>query len=295
MASAHRGPLHLYEPRVASCQPFGLEHGIRDVPPRFREEQARSGLRRPGHFLEEQRGVRQLMYHGEDQREVHRRGEVRKTHRIGRCEARVQAIENAGFARAAPQPIQHAGLNVHCDHPPRFAHQASQLQSEEAHPRARFEHGHARANVRGHHFGRLREEPPHGTRQQVAQPPRADVSAACRNLACFLLRVSTAEPASKFQLQSASATIYDMIRAKSQLMPYQTCFSDGEHEGISDTTTDKGGRTFRLPATRLARGGAGHLCEHDRTHVCGAPRNPSARRNCECKPRQRRRRGCVPI
>jgi putative redox protein len=33
-----------------------------------------------------------------------------------------------------------------------------------------------------------------------------------------------------------------MIRAKSQPTPYQTCFSDGEHEGISDTTADKGGQ-----------------------------------------------------
>lgn len=33
-----------------------------------------------------------------------------------------------------------------------------------------------------------------------------------------------------------------MIRAKSQLTPYLTCFSDGEHEGIADTTADKGGQ-----------------------------------------------------
>jgi putative redox protein len=33
-----------------------------------------------------------------------------------------------------------------------------------------------------------------------------------------------------------------MIRTTSELTPYQTRFSDGEHHGISDTTVDKGGR-----------------------------------------------------
>jgi putative redox protein len=33
-----------------------------------------------------------------------------------------------------------------------------------------------------------------------------------------------------------------MICAKSELTPYQTRFSDGEHQGISDTTADKGGQ-----------------------------------------------------
>ena len=32
-----------------------------------------------------------------------------------------------------------------------------------------------------------------------------------------------------------------MIVATSQLAPYQTRFSDGSHEGLSDTTADKGG------------------------------------------------------
>jgi putative redox protein len=32
-----------------------------------------------------------------------------------------------------------------------------------------------------------------------------------------------------------------MICAKSQLARYQTLFSDGEHEGVADTTADKGG------------------------------------------------------
>ena len=32
-----------------------------------------------------------------------------------------------------------------------------------------------------------------------------------------------------------------MICAKSQLARYQTRFSDGEHEGVADTTADKGG------------------------------------------------------
>ena len=35
-----------------------------------------------------------------------------------------------------------------------------------------------------------------------------------------------------------------MICAKSQLARYQTRFSDGEHEGIADTTADKGGAHF---------------------------------------------------
>jgi len=33
-----------------------------------------------------------------------------------------------------------------------------------------------------------------------------------------------------------------MICATSELTPYQTRFSDGEHQGISDTTADKGGQ-----------------------------------------------------
>jgi putative redox protein len=33
-----------------------------------------------------------------------------------------------------------------------------------------------------------------------------------------------------------------MIRATSELTPYQTRFSDGEHQGVSDTTIDKGGK-----------------------------------------------------
>jgi putative redox protein len=33
-----------------------------------------------------------------------------------------------------------------------------------------------------------------------------------------------------------------MIRAQSQPTPYRTWFSDGEHQGISDTTADKGGQ-----------------------------------------------------
>jgi putative redox protein len=32
-----------------------------------------------------------------------------------------------------------------------------------------------------------------------------------------------------------------MIYARSQLARYQTSFSDGEHEGVADTTADKGG------------------------------------------------------
>jgi len=33
-----------------------------------------------------------------------------------------------------------------------------------------------------------------------------------------------------------------MIRATSELTPYQTRFSDGEHQGVSDTTVDKSGK-----------------------------------------------------
>jgi putative redox protein len=33
-----------------------------------------------------------------------------------------------------------------------------------------------------------------------------------------------------------------MIRATSESIPYQTRFSDGEHEGLADTTADKGGQ-----------------------------------------------------
>lgn len=34
----------------------------------------------------------------------------------------------------------------------------------------------------------------------------------------------------------------EMICATSELTPYQTRFTDGEHQGISDTTADKGGQ-----------------------------------------------------
>ena len=92
------------------------------------------------------------MHHGECQREVHSPCQIRQTQRIGRCQARVQAVENAGFGRAAPEPIEHAGLNVDGDHPARAAYQTGQFQGEEAHSGAGFEHGHALADVPGQHF-----------------------------------------------------------------------------------------------------------------------------------------------
>ncbi len=144
------------------------------MPRWFNEEQARAGLGGLGHLAEKRSGSRQLVHHGECQREVHHARQVRDTQRIGRCQTRVHAVENPGLGRAAPEPIEHAGLNVNGDHPARCAHHTGHLQRKETHSGTGFEHGHAGADVRPQHCGRWVEDPAHGARQHVTQPPRTD-------------------------------------------------------------------------------------------------------------------------
>jgi hypothetical protein len=146
-----------------------------DMPGRFDEQEGGGWLQSIGSFVEEWARCRHFVNYGKGEQEIDDPLQSVKPHRVWRNHARIDTIEQPGFAGAAPQAGDHSRFDIDSNNAAGWADQASQFQCKEVHSGAGFEHDHAEMDVGRDDSDWILHETPQRTCEKVPDPPGTNV------------------------------------------------------------------------------------------------------------------------